>query len=106
MTGRFKQPIWILPLFIAGLVAVLGAWGSNKLRQTIEHQLQAQLASSLNANVTALEIWTTNQMRLATARAGDAQVRTNALRILDHSNSEPGPGGNNFNFVDSEQLFR
>ena len=67
MTSRFKQPIWMVPLVIAGLVALFGWWGNHELRQTIEQQLQAQLTSTLNANVTALKIWTTNQTRLATS---------------------------------------
>src|ERR1022692_4867207 len=80
--GNFKQPIWILPLAIAGLVAVLGWWGNGRLRETIEDDLQAQLAATLNANVTALGIWTTNQTRLATSLAEDPTVRTLASQIL------------------------
>ena len=60
----------MLPLVIAGLVALFGWWGNHELRQTIEQQLQAQLTSTLNANVTALEIWTTNQTRLADRAGG------------------------------------
>ena len=73
----------MLPLVIAGLVALFGWWGNRELRQTIEQQLQAQLTSTLNANVTALEIWTTNQTRLATALASEPEVRDRAIRILE-----------------------
>jgi hypothetical protein len=82
MTGRFKLPIWVLPLAIAGLVAVLGWWGNGRLRETIEGQLRAQLTATLNANVTALGIWTTNQTRLATSLAEDPAVRTLANKIF------------------------
>src|SRR5271167_469077 len=82
MTGRLKQLIWILPLAIAGLVAVLGWWGNGRLRQTIEGQLRAQLSATLNANVTALGIWSTNQTRLATSLAEDSALRTLASQIL------------------------
>ena len=105
MTSRFKQPIWMLPLLIAGLVALSGWWGNRELRQTIEQQLQAQLTSTLNANVTALEIWTTNQTRLATALAGETEVRTNAIRILGRPESRPGTRAYSSNVLDSEQLF-
>ncbi len=88
MTSRFKQPIWMVPLVIAGLVALFGWWGNHELRQTIEQQLKAQLTSTLNANVTALEIWTTNQTRLATALAGETEVRDRAIRILERSEIE------------------
>src|SRR5208282_6753585 len=84
-TGRLKQPIWILPLAIAGLVAVLGWWGNGRLRGTIEDQLKAQLNATLEANVTALGIWTTNQTRLATSLAEDSTVRTLASQILQVS---------------------
>jgi len=82
MTGKFKLPIWVLPLAIAGLVAVLGWWGNGQLRGTIEGQLKAQLTATLNANVTALGIWTTNQTRLATSLAEDPAVRTLANKIF------------------------
>ena len=84
-TGRLKQPIWILPLAIAGLVAVLGWWGNGRLRETVEGQLKAQLNATLEANVTALGIWTTNQTRLATSLAEDSAVRTLASQILQTS---------------------
>ena len=82
MNGRFKLPIWFLPLAIAGLVAVLGWWGDGRLRETIQDQLKAQLTATLNANVTALGIWTTNQTRLATALTEDSTVRNLASQIL------------------------
>src|ERR1022692_929218 len=82
MLGRLKLPVWILPLALAGLVAVLGWWGNARLRATIEGELQAQLSATLNANVTALGIWTTNQTRLATSLAEDPTVRTLASQIF------------------------
>ncbi len=83
MKGRLKQSVWILPLAIAALVAVLGWWGNERLRATLEGQLQTQLSATLNANVTALGIWSTNQTRLATALAEDSTVRTLALQIFE-----------------------
>lgn len=82
MLGRYKLPLWILPLGIAALVAVLGWWGNGRLRETIEGQLRAQLTATLNANVTALGIWTTNQTRLATSLAEDPTVRELANNIF------------------------
>ena len=106
MTSRFKLSIWVLPLVTAGLVALFGWWGNLQLRRNIEQQLQAQLASTLNANVTALEIWTTNQTRLATALAGEPEARNRAIRILDRSESRPGTAESFSNVMDGEQLFR
>jgi hypothetical protein len=106
MTNRFKQPIWMVPLVIAGLVALFGGWGNHELRRTIEQQLQAQLTSTLNANVTALEIWTTNQTRLATALASEPEVRAPAIRILDRSELEPQAAESRTNAGDAELLIR
>ncbi len=80
--GRFKLPVWILPLVIAGLVALLGWWGNDRLRATIEGELKNQLTATLNANVTALGIWTTNQTRLATSLAEDPNVQSIANQIF------------------------
>ena len=82
MTGRYKLPIWILPLAIAGLVAAFGWWGNGRLREAIQGELKAQLTDTLNANVTALGIWATNQTRMATALADDPKVRQLTGEIL------------------------
>jgi eukaryotic-like serine/threonine-protein kinase len=97
MTGRLKQLIWILPLLIAGLAAVLGWWGNARLREIIEGGLKAQLTATLNANVTALGIWTTNQTRLATSLAEDPNVQTLANQIFQtpqpaRRTQQPQPG--------------
>jgi serine/threonine protein kinase len=79
---QFWIPIWVLPVAIAGLVALFGWWGNERLRATIEGELQTQLSATLNANVTALGIWATNQTRLAMALADDPVVRQSATAIL------------------------
>ena len=89
MPRRFKLPLWILPLAIAGLVTLLGWWGNGRLRETIEEQLKAQLTATLNANVTALGIWTTNQTRLATSLAEDPALRLLANKIFQAPPSSP-----------------
>src|SRR5262245_53375242 len=83
MTDRLRQPLWIVPLVIAGLVALFGWWGNTRLRQTIETQLKSDLTATLDANVTALEIWTTNQAKLATSLTAEPKIRELALRVLE-----------------------
>jgi len=92
MTGPLKQRIWIVPLAIAGFVAVFGWWGDMRLRQILEGQLRAELTATLDANVTALEIWTTNQMQLATSLAEEPKLRTLAAGILEKSEPSENPG--------------
>src|SRR5260370_37848795 len=87
-TGHFRQPIWIFPLVIAVLVALFGWWGDARLRDTIEEQVKDQLAATLNANVTALQVWMTNQTKLAAILAEEPKVRTRALTILEKSYQE------------------
>ena len=82
MPGRFKLPLWLLPVFIAALVALFGWWGNERLRDTIEGGLRTQLSTTLNANVTALGIWATNQTRIATVLADDPAVRHLAEKVL------------------------
>src|SRR5579863_88668 len=79
---HFKLPIWVLLLAIAGFVALLGWWGNTLLRDTIQGQLKAQLTATLNANVTALSIWSTNQTRLATSLADYTGVRSASVQLL------------------------
>ncbi|HWW03601.1 MAG TPA: serine/threonine protein kinase [Candidatus Acidoferrum sp.] len=91
MKGRFRQPIWMIPLAIAGLVALVGWFGDARLRHTIETQLKAELAATLDANVTALNIWMTNQTRLASFLAEEPEVHKLSLTILEQPLS-PGNG--------------
>ena len=83
MPKRRPLPIWIVPLIIAALVAVFGWWGNLQLRQTIEQQLKSELHSTLEANVTALEIWMTNQTKLATSIAGEPKIQALASAIFE-----------------------
>ncbi len=83
MPNRVQPKIWIVPLAIAGVVAAFGWWGNVRLREMIEAQLRAELSVALDANVTALEIWTTNQTKLASALADEPKARELSLRILD-----------------------
>ncbi len=69
---------------IAVLVAVFGWWGNNRLRATIEDQLKDQLNATLNANVTPLEIWTTNQIKFVTLLAEEPTVRTAGVHLLEN----------------------
>ena len=85
MKGRFRQPIWIIPLAIAGLVALLGEFGNSRLRHTVEAQLKAELGETLDANVTALNIWMTNQSRLAALMADEPAVHKLSRTILEHT---------------------
>ena len=67
------------------MVAAFGWWGNTWLRQTIEKQLKGELSTTLHANVTALEIWTTNQMKLATVLAEEPKLHAMALELLKES---------------------
>lgn len=75
--------IWLVPLLLALLVASVGWWADRQLHQTINRELRADLSATLDANVTALEIWMTNQKRIAAALADEPRLKTVALKLLD-----------------------
>ena len=75
--------IWLVPLLLALLVASVGWWADRQLHQTINRELRADLSATLDANVTALEIWMTNQKRLATSLADEPRLKAVALKLLD-----------------------
>jgi len=105
MRKQFKFPIWILPVPIAGLVALLGWWGNGCLRATIEGELKARLTATLNANVTALGIWSTNQTRLATALTEDPSVQTLAAAVLQAPPPASPPKGRMMQIIPSDFTF-
>jgi hypothetical protein len=61
--------IWLVPLCLALLVGGAGWWADRQLRRTIQAELRGDLQSTLDANVTALEIWMENQKRIAAGLA-------------------------------------
>ena len=79
--------IWLVPLILAVLVGGVGWWADRELRRAVQQELRDDLQSTLDANVTALEIWMENQKRLAAALADEPGLKTGALRLLDQSAS-------------------
>ncbi len=76
---------WILPLLAALVVACVGWWGDRKVTQVMEEELTADLWTMLEANVTALEIWMTNQKRVAAVLAQEPRLRNLALELINKS---------------------
>jgi hypothetical protein len=83
--GRFRQPLWVVPLVIAAMVAIFGWWGNVRLRHTIEQQLKAQLTTTLNANATALQIWLVDQKKLADELTEEPRLKNLAMTILTNA---------------------
>ncbi|MEY4387460.1 MAG: hypothetical protein RLY20_2743 [Verrucomicrobiota bacterium] len=75
--------IWLIPLITALAVAGIGWWADVQLRRVIQQEIRDGLQSTLDANVTALEIWITNQKRIAAAIADEPRFKSLALELLD-----------------------
>ena len=84
---------WIAPLIVAVVVGVFGWWTSIRVRQIVETQVRAQLANTLEANATALDIWITNQISLANAIAADPSLQALALEVLANSAANEAANG-------------
>jgi len=76
------KPIWIVPLLTAAAVALAGWWADGQLRRVTEREVRDNLEATLNANVTALDIWIANQKRVAQALADEPRFRAAALELL------------------------
>ena len=76
--------IWIVPLVLALLVSGVGWWADLQLRRTIQQELRSDLQTTLDANVTALEIWMANQKRIAAALTEEPRFKAVALELLEH----------------------
>ena len=79
--------MWLVPLVLALLVGGVGWWADLRLRETIQQELQGSLQTTLNANVTSLEIWMENQKRIAAALTEEPRFRTLALELLERTAS-------------------
>jgi hypothetical protein len=92
-SGR-RLNLWMLLLLAAAFVAVFGWWGNLRLRRTLESTVRAELETTLHANVTALEIWVTNQTQLVSLLSNEPQLRELALERFSEDPAElplPGP---------------
>ena len=74
---------WIMPLLAALAVACVGWWGDRRLSRIMEEELTDDLRTTLEANVTALEIWMANQKRVAAVLAEEPRLRNLSLDLLD-----------------------
>ena len=81
--------LWLFPLLLALLVGGAGWWADRALRRTIEQELRSDLQSTLEANVTALEIWMANQKRMAAALAEEPRFKLLALQLLEQPVAGP-----------------
>lgn len=72
------QP-YLLLFVVATVVALVGWWGAYRLRSTLRETLGAELETTLRANADALQIWMTNQMRLAVTIATEPQLASLAM---------------------------
>ncbi len=82
MTRTKKRYLFGVPLLAAVLLVVVGRWSLTAVHRTVETKLAEELKTTLEANVTALEIWVSNQERLAGLLASDPEVRRLAAELL------------------------
>ena len=87
MRAFLGKHIWIIPLLTALVVAGVGWWADGQLRRGVQQEIRDDLQSTLDANVTALEIWMTNQKRVAAAFAEEPHFKSLALELLDTQRS-------------------
>ena len=73
---------WIIPLLAALVVACVGWWSDWQLGQVMREELEDDLRTMLNADVTALEIWMANQKRIAAMLAEEPRLRNLAVDLL------------------------
>ncbi len=74
--------IWLLPLITALVVAGVGWWADGQLRRVVRQEIHNDLEATLNANVTALEIWMTYQKRIASSLAEEPGFKALALDMI------------------------
>ena len=74
--------LWVFPLATAAVVAFVGSWGQARVREALRRQVQNDLQTTINANVTALEIWVSDQKRLASTLAADPELLPLARQLL------------------------
>lgn len=79
MTSRSA---WFIPIVLALIVGATGWWAETTVRRTLRQKMGEELRSASRADITALEIWISNQKRLAYAIAQDPHIQTHSQALL------------------------
>lgn len=83
------KKVWVWPIIAAILLGTLGWFLRTAMEGTLRDEVREQLQTILNADVTALRIWLNSQEQIATAAAGDPDVKA-AIQALSGIASDPG----------------
>ena len=83
-----QKRIWLVPIVISGVVALTGWWCHSEVRRAIEAQLENELESLINADVTALDIWIENQLRFVSTLASEERVKSLALKVVERASGD------------------
>lgn len=87
MSERTNSLYWSIPLAAGLLVAAIGWWADRSVRRAVQTTLRQELLATLEANVTALEIWMATQERLGQTLAQDTEVQSTSLDLLSAAES-------------------
>jgi serine/threonine protein kinase len=87
-----QKRIWLIPVAVAAVVMVTGWWCNTEVRRAIEDQLENELESLINADVTALNIWIDNQLRFVSTLASEDKVKTLALNVVNRASTDGTEG--------------
>ena len=71
MGALLRRYAWLVPIAFAAALAAVGVSSYRALRATMQAQLASQLETMLEANVSALRIWTAGQKAIALAHASE-----------------------------------
>ena len=88
MRYGIKGGMWWVPILAMVLVALTGWWCDSEVRRVLEGQLEDKLASAIDANVTSMEIWIANQLRLVEMLALEDDIRAGIAAVAAHAASE------------------
>ncbi|MDA7632797.1 serine/threonine protein kinase [bacterium] len=87
-----QKRIWLIPVVVAAVVMATGWWCNTEVRRAIEDQLENELESLINADVTALNIWIDNQLRFVSTLASEDKVKTLALNVVNRAVNDGNEG--------------
>lgn len=72
---RLSKHLWVWPLLLAVLIALVGLWVRNRVEGTMKAELVSRLQTVLNADIAALQIWFTEQKFDVKSFAADTRIQ-------------------------------
>ncbi|MBI3839965.1 MAG: hypothetical protein HY288_18745 [Planctomycetia bacterium] len=79
--GLIRRYVWVVPILALVVLIFTGTWLRSRIERALQAQLEGQLRTLLDADVTALKLWLHAQEANAMAAAQEPSIRQAIIEL-------------------------